>query len=278
MAVAHRSPRHRPGSVSLAGRIIEGGSILFSTLPTEDPDFREIVEEFIARLQDQLAAMQQAIDAQDLQELARLAHWLKGAGGTAGFPAFTQPAKHLESLVQDQQCDEIEAAVAELLQLAERIAVSAAPSSLEHDCSGSYACPLSLSGVYCGRRPVIGTEWNRHTCEIDMSMPEVLYQAKRFRVERVTQESADGSRHAKEIVRHPGAVAIVPLLDDGRICFVENYRVAVGERLVELPAGTLEPGGRARQDGAAGIGRGNRIPRGPYRASGHVLHVAGNSR
>ena len=36
-------------------------------------------------------------------------------------------------------------------------------------------------------------------------------------------------------------MAIVPLLDDGRICFVENYRVAVGERLVELPAGTLEP-------------------------------------
>ncbi len=74
-----------------------------------------------------------------------------------------------------------------------------------------------------------------------MNTPEVLYQAKRFRVERVTQESADGSRHAKDIVRHPGAVAIVPLLDDGRLCFVENYRVAVEERLVELPAGTLEP-------------------------------------
>jgi len=75
----------------------------------------------------------------------------------------------------------------------------------------------------------------------DMNTPQVLYQAKRFRVERVTQESADGSRHAKDIVRHPGAVTIVPLLDDGRLVFVENYRVAVGERLVELPAGTLEP-------------------------------------
>jgi len=74
-----------------------------------------------------------------------------------------------------------------------------------------------------------------------MNIPEVLYQAMRFRVERVTQESADGSRHVREIIRHPGAVTIVPLLDDGRICFVENNRVAVGERLVELPAGTLEP-------------------------------------
>ena len=71
--------------------------------------------------------------------------------------------------------------------------------------------------------------------------PEVLYQAKRFRVERVTHESPDGTRNAKDIVRHPGAVTIMPLLDDGRICFVENYRAAVGERLVELPAGTLEP-------------------------------------
>ncbi|MEI8372033.1 MAG: NUDIX hydrolase [Planctomycetota bacterium] len=74
-----------------------------------------------------------------------------------------------------------------------------------------------------------------------MNTTQVLYQAMRFRVERVTREMDDGSQHAKDIVRHPGAVTIVPLLDDGCICFVENYRVAVGERLVELPAGTLEP-------------------------------------
>ncbi len=71
--------------------------------------------------------------------------------------------------------------------------------------------------------------------------PDVLYQAQRFRVERVTQESPDGTRHAKDIVRHPGAVTIVPLLDDGRVCFVEEFRAAVQERLIELPAGTLEP-------------------------------------
>jgi ADP-ribose pyrophosphatase len=74
-----------------------------------------------------------------------------------------------------------------------------------------------------------------------MTTPEILFQAKRFRVERVTQISADGTRHAKDVVRHPGAVTIVPLLDDDRICFVDNYRVAVDERLLELPAGTLEP-------------------------------------
>jgi len=107
------------------------GALLFSTLPTADPDFREIVEEFIERLQNQVAAMQRAFDSQDLPELARLAHWLKGAGGTAGFPAFTQPAKHLEVIVRDQQCDEIEATLAELRELAQRAAVSPA----ELDCT-----------------------------------------------------------------------------------------------------------------------------------------------
>ncbi len=72
-------------------------------------------------------------------------------------------------------------------------------------------------------------------------MNEVLFQAKRFRIERVEQRTDDGTTHYKEIVRHPGAVAILPLLDDGRICFVENFRAAVGQRMIELPAGTLEP-------------------------------------
>lgn len=46
----------------------------------------------------------------------------------------------------------------------------------------------------------------------------------------------------KETVEHPGAVVILPLLDDGRVCLIRNRRVAVGETLIEIPAGTLEPG------------------------------------
>jgi signal transduction histidine kinase/DNA-binding NarL/FixJ family response regulator/HPt (histidine-containing phosphotransfer) domain-containing protein len=92
-----------------------------STLPTDDPDFREIVEEFIERLQTQLMAMQRAFEGDDLPEVSRLAHWLKGAGGTAGFAAFTEPSKRLESLVRDRQCKEIEGAIGELLDLARRV-------------------------------------------------------------------------------------------------------------------------------------------------------------
>ncbi len=70
--------------------------------------------------------------------------------------------------------------------------------------------------------------------------PEILFQAQRFRVEKVVQTTPDGVDHVRQIVRHPGAVVILPLLGDGRVCFVKNFRVAVNQTLVELPAGTLE--------------------------------------
>ena len=75
-----------------------------------------------------------------------------------------------------------------------------------------------------------------------MSQPEILYQGKRFRVVRAVQDMPDGSRHEREIIAHPGAVAILPLDEQGRVCLIENYRVAAGRALYELPAGTLEPG------------------------------------
>jgi len=74
-----------------------------------------------------------------------------------------------------------------------------------------------------------------------MQEPELLFAGRRFRVERVIQTMPDGTGHVREVVRHPGAVAILPLLDDGRVCLLRNYRVAVDRTLIELPAGTLEP-------------------------------------
>jgi ADP-ribose pyrophosphatase len=72
--------------------------------------------------------------------------------------------------------------------------------------------------------------------------PELLLSTSRFTVVRHTIVTPHGGRQTRESVQHPGAVTIVPLLDDGRICLIRNFRVAVGETLVELPAGTLEPG------------------------------------
>lgn len=70
----------------------------------------------------------------------------------------------------------------------------------------------------------------------------VLLTTPRFRVETATRRSPDGTIRQREIVRHPGAVTILPWVDDQHVCLIRNYRLAVGQCLVELPAGTLEAG------------------------------------
>jgi HPt (histidine-containing phosphotransfer) domain-containing protein len=92
-----------------------------SSLPTQDPEFCEIVVEFIDRLQTQLGAMQSAWEKQDMTELAGLAHWLKGSGGTAGFGALTDPARKLELLAKEHRLEDIAAAIGDLQGLAGRI-------------------------------------------------------------------------------------------------------------------------------------------------------------
>jgi ADP-ribose pyrophosphatase len=52
----------------------------------------------------------------------------------------------------------------------------------------------------------------------------------------------DGSTATREYIRHPGAVAVIPLLDDGRIVLVRQFRYPIGRTIVEFPAGKLDPG------------------------------------
>lgn len=74
-----------------------------------------------------------------------------------------------------------------------------------------------------------------------MKEGEILLKTRRFEVVRLEYQSPDGTAHTREVARHPGAVTILPLFDDGRVCLIRNYRVAVDRTLIELPAGTLEP-------------------------------------
>ncbi len=55
-------------------------------------------------------------------------------------------------------------------------------------------------------------------------------------------ELPDGKKSVREIVRHPGAVCVVPITDDGEVIMVRQFRYAFGEVLLEVPAGKLEPG------------------------------------
>ena len=52
----------------------------------------------------------------------------------------------------------------------------------------------------------------------------------------------DGKKSVREIVRHPGAVCVVPVTDEGEVIMVRQFRYAFGEVLLEIPAGKLEPG------------------------------------
>lgn len=70
--------------------------------------------------------------------------------------------------------------------------------------------------------------------------PELLLQARRFQVVRLTRQVPDGSRHSYDVIKHPGSVVILPLVAPNQVCLIRNYRIAVGETLWELPAGTLE--------------------------------------
>lgn len=70
----------------------------------------------------------------------------------------------------------------------------------------------------------------------------LLHEGRHFSFLRDEVELPNGRRTHREIVRHPGAVAVVPLLPDGRVVLVRQYRYAAGKELLELPAGTLEPG------------------------------------
>jgi HPt (histidine-containing phosphotransfer) domain-containing protein len=98
---------------------------LVSTLPTEDLDFREIVEDFTASLRNKLATARAACVAGDLRTVAEFAHWLKGSGGTAGFDAFTRPAGELEMLARRAQSQKIPQRIADLERIAQRIRIDA---------------------------------------------------------------------------------------------------------------------------------------------------------
>lgn len=81
----------------------------------------------------------------------------------------------------------------------------------------------------------------------DVPPEEEVFAGARFRVVRRWRRLPSGKVVPRETIQHSGAVAILPILvdEDGgeeRICLIRNYRIAVKQTLVEVPAGTLEPG------------------------------------
>jgi ADP-ribose pyrophosphatase len=75
---------------------------------------------------------------------------------------------------------------------------------------------------------------------------EKLLTGKFLQVVRDTVRLPDGGESYREFVMHPGAVAIVALLDDGQVVLERQYRHPVGRVMIEFPAGKLNTGEDAR--------------------------------
>lgn len=70
----------------------------------------------------------------------------------------------------------------------------------------------------------------------------VIYRGTKLDLALQPVRLADGSLAEREVVLHRGAVALVPMVDADHVCLVYNYRHAIGETLLEVPAGTIDEG------------------------------------
>lgn len=71
---------------------------------------------------------------------------------------------------------------------------------------------------------------------------ETLFKGNFLEARRDTVALPDGRSATREYVTHPGAVVIVPLLDDGRVVVERQYRYPVDRVMIEFPAGKLDAG------------------------------------
>jgi ADP-ribose pyrophosphatase len=79
---------------------------------------------------------------------------------------------------------------------------------------------------------------------------QTLLRCRKFEVVHQDVPGHDGRVHRHEVVIHPGAVVILPLLADRSIVMIHNMRHAVGKELLELPAGTLDRDGEDERTAA----------------------------
>lgn len=82
---------------------------------------------------------------------------------------------------------------------------------------------------------------DKHLVET-VTATEQLLKGHFLHIVRDTVRLPDGAPATREYVKHPGAVAVVPLLDDGRIVLERQYRHPIGEVMIEIPAGKLDAG------------------------------------
>jgi CheY-like chemotaxis protein len=111
-----------PSSLSSLLSPYDACSAVKCSLALDDPEFREVAEEFAATFQRRLQEMKLAFVAEDWKLLVNHAQWLKGSGATAGYEQLTIPAARLERLARHHSHDKIEDLLRELKHFSQAIA------------------------------------------------------------------------------------------------------------------------------------------------------------
>ena len=75
-----------------------------------------------------------------------------------------------------------------------------------------------------------------------MLTSDLVYQGRLLRVLEDTVRLPDGKTTGREYVQHPGAVMMIPFLDDATVVLIRQFRYPVGRHFIELPAGKIDPG------------------------------------
>lgn len=141
-------------------------------------------------------------------------------------------AKNNEQVADESEPETLEAAVDDMRDSVAAFTYDGDRSSQDH-----------LSGEPVARKLVLGDDDPRDASLAEKPLSEdVAWTGRIFNVNRLQVKLPDGREAVRDVVRHPGAVAIVALTEEGRICLVRQYRTALGRVTVEIPAGKLDPG------------------------------------
>ena len=134
----------------------------------------------------------------------------------------------------------------------------------------------SPKGTSTVRKPAAGRE-ERSGAKEEVVRKELVFEGRKVKVFAAEVRMPSGKTLKREIVAHRGAVAVLPLLEDGKVVLEEHYRFVIGGELLEAPAGTLEEGeepesaARRELEEETGIRAGEIIALGSFYTSPGVL-------
>jgi CheY-like chemotaxis protein len=106
---------------------VHGGHI--TSFQSDNPDYQKMVKIVVTNLPKRIGEIQEALDKRNLQDLSFKVHTLKGLGGFAGFPIYTEKAKAIEQMICDNQIEKIQEQLDEMVQLCQRTKSTHPPTS-----------------------------------------------------------------------------------------------------------------------------------------------------